>query len=191
MGATKGSLVKVLVAYASRHGATAGIAERIAQRLDAKGFDTTSVPVGEAESLEAYDAFIVGSAAYMFHWLKDATRFVKRNSDLLAQRPVWFFSSGPLGTDLVDDKGQDVFVSTRPKEFEELEPLVDIQGDHVFFGAWDPEVKPKGIGERFVRLMPATRDALPAGDFRDWDAIEAWADEIGDQLRGSPNSSAT
>jgi menaquinone-dependent protoporphyrinogen oxidase len=176
-------LVNVLVAYASRHGSTAGIAERISGRLHAGGFETTCSPVGEVDSLETYDAFVIGSAAYMFHWLKEATRFVKRNRSVLARRPVWFFSSGPLGTDLVDDKGQDVFVAARPKEFEELEPVVDIQGDHVFFGARDSDAKPKGMAEQFMRLMPAAREALPAGDFRDWDAIEAWADEIADQLR--------
>lgn len=172
----------VLVAYASRHGATAGIAERIAQRLRSAGFDTTCNSVTEVGGVDGYDAFVIGSAAYLFHWLKDATRFVKRNREILASRPVWFFSSGPLGTDLVDDKGQDVFESSRPKEFEELEPLVDIQGDHVFFGAWDPDAEPMGLAERFVRLMPATKDALPTGDFRDWDAIDAWADEIGARL---------
>jgi menaquinone-dependent protoporphyrinogen oxidase len=31
--------------------------------------------------------------------------------------------------------------------------------------------------------MPAIREALPAGDFRDWPAIEAWADGIGRQLQ--------
>ena len=175
--------MKVLVAYASRHGATAGIAERIAERLHTEGFDTTCLTVGEAKDLEVYDAFVIGSAAYMFHWLKDATRFVRRNREILARRPVWLFSSGPLGTDLVDDRGQDVLVSTRPKEFEELESLVDIQGDHVFFGAWDPDAKPKGMAERFMRFMPAAKDGLPTGDFRDWDIIETWAGEIGDVLR--------
>jgi hypothetical protein len=49
---------------------------------------------------------VIGAAAYMFHWLKDATRFVKRHHRLLAERPVWLFSSGPLGTDLVDEDGR-------------------------------------------------------------------------------------
>lgn len=175
--------VSVLVAYASRHGATAGIAERISARLATNGFATTCRAVADVDDVDRYDAFVVGSAAYMFHWLKDATRFVKRHRDMLAERPVWFFSSGPLGTDLVDDEGRDVFETSRPKEFEELEPIVDIQGDHVFFGAWDPDARPVGVAERFVRLMPATKDALPTGDFRNWDAIDAWSDEVGARLR--------
>ena len=61
-----------------------------------------------------------GGAAYMFHWLKDASTFARRHREELLRRPVWIFSSGPLGTDLVDEEGQDVRVAARPKEFTEL-----------------------------------------------------------------------
>ena len=36
--------------------------------------------------------------------------------------------------------------------------------------------------ERITQLMPAARNALPAGDFRDWEAIDAWAGTIADEL---------
>jgi menaquinone-dependent protoporphyrinogen oxidase len=36
--------------------------------------------------------------------------------------------------------------------------------------------------ERLVRLVPAAKEALPAGDFREWDAIEAWARTIAREL---------
>jgi menaquinone-dependent protoporphyrinogen oxidase len=48
----------------------------------------------------------------------------------------------------------------------------------VFQGAFDPNDPPRAISERLVRLMPASNDLLPPGDFREWDAIEAWAHEI-------------
>ncbi len=114
----------VLVAYASRHGATAGIAERIAEGLRAAGLTAEARSVNDIRDLSPYDAFVVGSAAYMFHWLKKATAFVKRNKAVLAERPVWLFSSGPLGTDLVDEDGRDIFEATRPKEFDELAALL-------------------------------------------------------------------
>jgi menaquinone-dependent protoporphyrinogen oxidase len=71
--------MEVLVAYASRHGSTAGIADRIAAGLQAAGVSAEAVAVSEVGDVERYDAFVVGSAAYLFHWLKDATRFVKRH----------------------------------------------------------------------------------------------------------------
>ena len=175
--------MKVLVAYASRHGATAGIAERIAARLSSHSIDAEAHEVSAVPGVAGYDAFIVGSAAYMYRWLKDATRFVKRNRGLLASSPTWLFSSGPVGTDLVDDKGRDIFEAMRPKEFGEFENTLSPQGTKVFFGAWDPDAEPLGLAERFMNLMPAAKDSMPTGDFRDWDAIDAWADEIAAALR--------
>ena len=178
--------MRVLVAYASRHGSTQGIAERIAESLRAAGLEAEARPVSEVKSVTEHDAFVIGSAAYMFHWLKEAKEFVTRHRAVLAERPVWLFSSGPLGTDLVDEDGRDIFEATRPKEFAELQALLRPRGDHVFFGAWDPDAPAIGMAERFVRLMPASKTTLPAGDFRDWAAIDAWAAEIAAALRAAP-----
>jgi menaquinone-dependent protoporphyrinogen oxidase len=136
--------MKVLVAYASRHGATAGIAERIAPGCRLTGCPPRPVRSSEVGEVERYDAFVIGSAAYLFHWLKDATRFVKRHRALLATRPVWLFSSGPLGTDRIDEQGDDVLEATRPREFDELAALVHPRGLQVFFGAWDPTPRRSG-----------------------------------------------
>ena len=90
--------MKILVAYASRHGSTAGIAERIAKTLESAGLDVTLRPVTDVGPLDEYGAFVIGSAAYMGGWLGEATTFVRRNRDVLARQPVWTFSSGPTGT---------------------------------------------------------------------------------------------
>lgn len=173
----------VLVTYATRHGATRGIAERIATRLSAAD-EVTAVlaPVDEVDDVEPYDAIVIGGAAYMFHWQRAATRFVRRHQEVLARRPVWLFSSGPLGTDLVDEDGNDVLEAARPKEFDELDRLVEPEDEAVFFGAHDPDAPPMGFGEHVMWLLPAAREALPAGDFRDWPRIDAWADGIAARL---------
>ncbi len=173
----------VLVGYATRHGATHGIAERIGTRLREAGIEADVRPIEAVRDPTQYDAFVIGGAAYMFHWLRDATAFVKRHRAILAGRPVWLFSSGPLGTEPVDEKGQDVLVTTIPKEFPELRALVKPRAEQVFFGAWDPAYPAVGLTEQLVRRMPAMNDALPAGDFRDWPAIDAWADTIAADLR--------
>jgi len=178
--------MKILVAYASRHGATRGIAERIGQTLQRSGLEVTLQPVQQAGAVEEYDAFVIGSAAYMNHWLDDATRFVQQHRSLLASRPVWLFSSGPVGTEKVDAKGQDLLEASIPGEFAEFADAIHPRDQHVFFGAYDPNAKPVGFMERlgapFLK-MPAVREALPAGDFRDWPAIEAWAEGISRQLQ--------
>ena len=178
--------MRILVAYASRHGATRGIAERIHQTLERAGYDVTLKPVEEVGAVDEYDGFVIGGAAYVSHWMKEATTFVRRNRVLLASRPVWLFSSGPIGTDTVDAKGRDVLEASEPREFAEFVGAIHPRDQRVFFGAYDPDAEPIGLmerlGSRFTR-MPAVREALPAGDFRDWPAIEAWADGIGRELR--------
>jgi menaquinone-dependent protoporphyrinogen oxidase len=80
-------LMHVLVAYASRHGATQGIAERIARTLQEAGVDAEARPAATIKSVAGYDAFVIGSAAYMFHWEKDASSLVRRNRAALAGKP--------------------------------------------------------------------------------------------------------
>jgi menaquinone-dependent protoporphyrinogen oxidase len=174
--------MKVLVAYASRHGATRGIAERVATTLERNGLAVTLKPAGEVRDAGTFDAFVIGGAAYVFHWLKEATEFVERHRPLLASRPVWLFSSGPVGTDTVDAQGRDVLQTSVPREFAELTAIIHPRGERIFFGAYDPTARPIGFMERVTRMMPAARDALPAGDFRDWAAIEEWAEGIAHDL---------
>lgn len=174
--------MKVLVGYATRHGATAGIAERIGERLRAAGLEADVIAVGAVRYPAPYDAFVIGAAAYMFHWLKEASHFVERNRKLLAERPVWLFSSGPLGTDPVNEKGEDQLTASVPKEFERYRSMLHPRGEQVFFGALDLSAPPIGVAERFMHLMPSARDALPSGDFRDWPTIDAWADGIARDL---------
>jgi menaquinone-dependent protoporphyrinogen oxidase len=172
----------VLVAYASRHGATRGIAERIAQTLRAGGVTAEAPPAGSVKSLAGYDAFVIGSAAYMFHWEKAAAALVRRNRAVLAGKPVWLFSSGPLGTEALDAQGRDQKVAAIPKEIPELRDAVNARDHRVFFGAYERDRKPMGLAERFVSMVPAAREGLPEGDFRDWPEIEAWATEIARDL---------
>jgi menaquinone-dependent protoporphyrinogen oxidase len=178
--------MNVLVAYASKHGATMGIAERIAQTLDQRGLDVTLKPASDAGPVDPYDAFVIGSAAYMGGWMGEATAFVRRHQDLLARKPVWTFSSGPTGCEPVDAKGRGQLEAARPKEFDEFAQSIGPRDQRVFFGAYDPDAPPVGMAEglmaRFMRVAPAIKNALPSGDFRDWPAIEAWAEEIAQDL---------
>ena len=176
--------MKVLVGYATRHGATQGIAERIASILEADGLDVTLRPVDSLDAVDGYDAFVIGSAAYMGHWLKGAAGFVRRHREELAGHPVWFFSSGPLGTERVTEAGKDMLVASEPKEFREFADDVPTRDKHVFYGAYDPELKPGSFLERLSNLIPAVKEALPVGDFRDWPAIEEWAHGIARELVG-------
>jgi menaquinone-dependent protoporphyrinogen oxidase len=176
----------ILVAYASKHGATREIAERIADTLGAAGQHAQARPVRAAGELAGYDAVVAGSATYTGHWLKEAAEFVRRNRAVLATRPVWLFSSGPLGTQATDAKGQDLRVAAEPKEVAEFRAAIGPRDHRVFFGALDPGKL--SFAERSLRRLPAARAVLPEGDFRDWAEIDAWAGSIAHNLDQAPTT---
>lgn len=172
--------MNVLVAYASKYGSTEGIAERIAQVLNESGHEATLARASRAGSLESYDAFVIGSALYMFSWLREAKRFVESNTAGLAAKPVWLFSSGPVGTQKVDAQGRDVLENAGPRDLAELQTKTHARDHRVFFGAFDHTKLT--VGHRLIYAMPALKEALPDGDFRDWPDIESWAKTIAASL---------
>ncbi len=89
--------MKVLVTYGTKHGATAEIAERIAQVLRQAGLHTDVLPTDRVSNLRSYKAVVLGSAVYVGLWRKKASKFLKTNEEALAGLPVWLFSSGPTG----------------------------------------------------------------------------------------------
>src|ERR687888_2093645 len=89
--------MKVLVTPATRHGATGEIAQAIGEALRDQGLDPTVLEPEQVEGVDGYDAVVLGSAVYAGHWLKPARELVARCGSALAARPVWLFSSGPIG----------------------------------------------------------------------------------------------
>ncbi len=87
----------VLVAYATKHSATAGIAEKIGEELREAGLACDVKPAATVDDLTSYQAVVLGSAVYMGAWRKEAAKLLKTQEAQLAQRPVWLFSSGPMG----------------------------------------------------------------------------------------------
>jgi menaquinone-dependent protoporphyrinogen oxidase len=179
----------ILVTYASKRGATKEIAERIAETLTAAGQQAEAKPVRATGDLSAYDAFVVGSAAYFGRWLREAASFVQKNRAVLASRPVWLFSSGPLGTEATDADGQDLRAAAEPKEIAEFREAIQPRDHRVFFGALDPGRL--GLRDRLIRALPAGRALLPEGDFRDWAEVKAWAAGIARELAELPPDQLT
>lgn len=163
--------MRVLVAVASRHGATRGIADAIRDRLGAAGLDASRLDVDDVVSLEGVEAVVLGSAVYAGHWLGEARRFVERFEAPLAAVPVWLFSSGPIGDPPLP--GDD------PVDVADVVERTGAIGHAVFAGALDRSRL--GFGERAI----AAAFRAPEGDFRDWDEIAAWAGSIAERLVGT------
>jgi menaquinone-dependent protoporphyrinogen oxidase len=170
--------IQILVAYATKYGATAEIAEKVGQLLRQSGFQVDVLPVKRVNDLTPYAAVVLGSAVYIGQWRKEAVRFLQANEKKLAERPVWLFSSGPTG------EGEAVELLKGWRFPEALQPIADRIRPRqivVFNGAINSE-KLNFIEKTMVKNVKA-----PVGDFRDWDAITSWAAAIADVMRKEVN----
>ncbi|MEW6635790.1 MAG: flavodoxin domain-containing protein [Actinomycetota bacterium] len=163
--------MRVLVAAASRHGATAQIAGEIGVALRdgaGGGIVVDVLPAEEVSSLEGYDAVVLGSAVYAGRWLESARKLAERHAETLSRRPTWLFSSGPVGDPLKPEED--------PVDVAEILKATGAREHRVFPGRLDR--RELGFAEKAIVL--ALR--APEGDFRDWEAVRAWAREIAADL---------
>jgi menaquinone-dependent protoporphyrinogen oxidase len=165
---------KILVAYATKYGATAEIAEKIGQVLRDAGLSVDVVIVHHVNDLDPYRAVVLGSAVYIGGWRREAAGFLKSNEKDLAKMPVWLFSSGPTG----DGDIASLLQGWRfPRALQPIADRIKPRDMVIFRGA----LEEGRLG--FVEKWMVKNVKAPFGDFRDWDAITAWAAGIADTLK--------
>ena len=167
---------QVLVAYATKYGATEEIAEKIGEVLRQAGLQVDVLPADRVGDLSAYKAVVLGSAVYFGQWRKEAVKFLKTNEVVLVEKPVWLFSSGPSG------EGDPVELMQGWQLPGKLQPVADRirpRDVAVFHGTVD--VNKLSFLEKWVVKNVKT----PIGDYRDWEAITAWATAIAKELHES------
>lgn len=164
--------MQVLVTAASREGSTLEIAEAIADALRRRGVAVTVAAPSSVVGVTPYDAAIVGSAVYSGRWLEPAVDLVRGHAGDLRRRPVWLFSSGPIG-----EPARAIVrpMAAGPQQLPELMRWSGAREHRVFGGRLTPsQASPlRRLALRALRL---------AGDWRPWDDIEAWAASIADEL---------
>lgn len=162
---------RILVSAGSKHGSTAEIAEHLGKTLADRGLDVIVAKPEDVHSLNGFNVVVLGSAVYAGHWLSDAKDLADRLAERQESDPspeVWIFSSGPIGDPPKPEED--------PVDVESIMESTGARDHRVFAGKIDKSQL--GFGERAI--MAAVQ--APEGDFRDWDAIEAWANEIADVL---------
>ena len=164
-------MVRVLIAVASKHGATSEIGKAVASALAEEGIDAEVQPPERVAAVDSFDAVVIGSGVYAGHWLKPAKRFVEHHGATLRKRAVWLFSSGPLG--------EPPAPSAEPVDVAALVEMTGALGHRIFAGRLASDGL--SFGERaLVKIVRA-----PYGDFRDWPEIAEWAREIAASLRAA------
>jgi menaquinone-dependent protoporphyrinogen oxidase len=165
----------LLVAYASRHGATEGIAEFIAVRLAERGIATDVRRVDAVDGLDDYDAIVFGAPVYDQRWPDEAREFAARFAELLAARPFGLVSVGSFG-DTQPLVGR--FAHKEPEDIDALRAALHPRDYRVFRGVIRNDQWPWWSGLVFHLFGGRF------GDRRDWDVIAAWAEHIARELEG-------
>ncbi len=161
--------MSVAIVIASRHGSTREIGEEIAGSLRHHGIGSTLYDASDEVNLSGRTGVIVGSAVYLGKWMKEARAFIHDHHQQLQELPVWLFSSGPIGDRAATRSLDQPMINELTKQSGAI-------GHTVFLGKLDPSQL-----SRSERLMSRIVQA-PEGDFRDFDAVDAWAEEIADVL---------
>jgi menaquinone-dependent protoporphyrinogen oxidase len=159
--------MKVLVAYGSKRGGTAGLADMIGGELRRAGIEADVRPAHDVGSIHDVGAVVVVGALYASRWHRDARHFTRRYASQLRTLPVWLVSSGPLDDSAVDGAIPPV------RQVDALLRRIGARG-HVTFG---------GRLEVGARGFPARAMARKlTGDWRDPDHVHRWVASIAGEL---------
>lgn len=163
----------VLVAAATRHGATGEIADRIGAALVDRGLEVDVKRPRDVTDTSSYEAVVLGSAIYLGNWMKEARTFLDAHADELAQRPTWLFASGSITGDppVADDPN-----ALRPSLAEQLVSVTQAREHKLFAGKLDSSRL--GLTEKLPVRMARGRE----GDWRDWHEVDEWAGAIAREL---------
>lgn len=164
--------MRILVVVASRHGATWEIGEVVTDALASRGHQVDQRAPDDVDSVDGYDAVVLGSAVYLAHWMPSAREFADRFAEQLGRVPVWMFSSG-LAT-------QPAAAANSPHELMSLRQRIGARGHRSFRGRLDRTLLT--FAERAAIAGARARE----GDHRDMAAVRAWALGVADDIVAHP-----
>jgi menaquinone-dependent protoporphyrinogen oxidase len=163
---------KILVAYASRTGSTAGIAEAIAKTLSESDLEVDFRPIQEIQDLDTYQSVVLGSAIQDGKWLPEAMQFLKTHQAELQQKPFAAFlvcMTMAMKNETYRQGAKDWLAPVRT--------LVKPLREGYFAGVLDISKVPS-FSQRLMFRLSVMMGVWTEGDHRDWQAIRAWAEDL-------------
>jgi menaquinone-dependent protoporphyrinogen oxidase len=164
----------ILIPYATFTGSTAEVAEEIAKVFTARGFNVKIQPAKSVKDLKGYDAVVLGSAVRITKTHSEAQSFMQRHAKALANLPVALFVVCLTMKDPSDENCATVdgYLGQLKAKAPGVQPLAEGK----FAGVFEIE-RLSGIWK-----WTMSRGELEQGDFRNWDEIHAWAEELANKL---------
>jgi menaquinone-dependent protoporphyrinogen oxidase len=168
---------KILVAYASRAGSTADVAEAIGKTLSEGGAQVDVMSMNDVKDLSVYRAVVVGSAIRGSKWLPEAVQFIQTHQSTLAQKPFAMFTVCITMAMSNAEKYRAGVAGWVAPVRELVKPL----SEGFFAGMLDFSKLPVNWDSLMLRLTVAL-GIFPRGDHRDWNAIRAWSVALKSEL---------
>ncbi len=164
---------RILVAYASRAGSTAEVAEAIGKTLSESGAHVDVLPMNDVKDLTAYQAVVAGSAIRGSKWLPEAVQFMRTHQSTLRHIPFAMFTVCiTLAMSNTEQYRSAVRAWVAP-----MRDLVRPRSEGLFAGRLDFSKLPFNWDTLMLRLTVAL-GIFPRGDHRDWNAIRSWAESL-------------
>jgi menaquinone-dependent protoporphyrinogen oxidase len=164
---------RILVAYASRSGTTAEVADAICKTLTESGAQVDVMPVQEVKDVTPYGAVIAGSAIRAARWLPEAVHFIRTYQSALRHKPFAMYTVCiTLAMVNGDQYRKAVSEWTAP-----VRAIVQPLSEGLFAGHLDFDKLPFSWETLKLRATVAM-GVFPRGDHRDWNAICAWTESL-------------
>jgi menaquinone-dependent protoporphyrinogen oxidase len=185
-------MMKVLIVYATRYGATAGTSEEIAKTLHKEGFEVRVANAKEekVKDISEYALVVVGSGIQMGKWTSEADGFLNRFEKELGQKKLALFVSSMKTVSEREGKTDDVTKSRKATLDDKvakynLHPIalgffggvIDFNKMNFLFRKTMAFLKPQLEKNGFKEVRPGLYD------LRNWDEIRSWARELAARAR--------
>ncbi|MBS1806016.1 MAG: flavodoxin domain-containing protein [Acidobacteria bacterium] len=170
---------QVLIAYCTRSGSTAEVAEAIGKSVNGAGMSAQVKAIADVESIPTGTEVVLGTAIYIGHFPKEFHRFLTRFESELSNVRPWVFVLGPT------EKERKQFAAAEEQARRELgkHPTLRPSDMRVLGGRFDPTHLNLPFPMNLIQMLPANpMRKLPASDIRDWDWIHRWAEAIAEEI---------